>query len=203
MKAFILCLILSLPTFLNAQSASPTRILFADINGDGIPDKLVVSSGTLVVYDATSAGVFNPTPTVLLYNVQDAAAGNFRGSGINDLAILSTQNVSSGGGNGSLFLLLNDGTGTFSNYSPISVSTLTAFDTSCRVAEGDFSGNLHVDLAVICPAQGLSINVGVNDGVGNFHFIAVNTQTVAPQMQSMFQTLYDELKRALQGIAKP
>ena len=203
MKPLILILTLSLSTLLNAQSAPPTRILFADINGDGNPDKVVVAGGTLLIYNATAAGVFNPAAIVLLYNVQDAAVGNFRGSGINDLAVLSTQNVSSGGGTGSLFLLLNDGTGTFSNYSPISVTTLTAFDTSCRLAKGDFSGRLQVDLAVICPAQGLSINVGVNDGVGNFHFIAVNTQTVAPQMQSMFQTLYDQLKSALQGIAKP
>ena len=103
---------------------------------------------------------------------------------------MSTQNVSSGGANGSVILLLNDGTGMCSNYSPISVSTLPVFDASCRVAKGDFSGRLQVT-AVLCPAQGLSIHAGVNDGdgVGDFYFLAENTQAVARQMQSMFQTL--------------
>lgn len=180
--------------FITAQTieypAAPPRVLLADINGDGIADRITVRGGSLSIALATAPGTY-AAPVVVLTTVQDAAVGSFRANGINDIAILSETTAGNGA---AVYMLTNDGTGTFTQSAAMSTGTVT-LDRTCRIASGTFTERQTLDLAVVCP-DAPAVAIGANDGTGNFQFIPVTVQTLAPKMQTLFQQLYDTLQGA-------
>jgi hypothetical protein len=160
----------------------------ADINGDGIPDRIVVQAGNLAVYVATSLGVYSTSPVILATSVQGAAVGTFRGVSINDIAILSTS--------GQVYMLVNNGTGVFTPSAAFDTAGATITST-CQLASGNFFNRTSLDLAVVCPSQPPTVVLGLNDGTGNFQFTAINQQTLAPKMQNFLQNIYGILQGAL------
>ena len=167
-----------------------TRTLIADINNDGYLDKLEIKDGILSVYYGQPEGGYQKRGAILLRNVQDAAVGNFRGGASQDIAVLFNNiNLRQT----ALNLYINE-SGRFPAFEAIPVNTLDEFDSSCRLYSGMFSGTNHMDLAVVCPSQGMDLHVGTNNGDGTFRFHIFTTRDAQARVDQIVQQMLDTLR---------
>jgi len=155
--------------------ASPNSIVAADFNGDGAPD-LAVTAGSggscnpgvgvaSVMYSnaqflctqglLTCASNVTPVSFCAGKQPRSLAAGDFNGDSAVDLAVADL-------GDGSVSILLNDGTGAFKEPA---LNFLTHSAAPNALVVGDFNSDQVLDLAVLSPA-GVTIMPG--DGKGNF-----------------------------------
>jgi hypothetical protein len=149
-----------------------------------------VKDGVLTLYYALPGGGFQQPGLVLLNHVQDVAVGNFRGLAFQDLAVLFDNfNLRQTGLN-----LYANVRGKFPAFIAIPVPTLFAFDQSCRTYSGNFSSTRYMDIAVVCPSQGLDIHVGTNDGKGAFRFHITSTRDVQARVDQVVEQMLDSLR---------
>jgi hypothetical protein len=142
------------------QSPAPFTLGFpvavADLNGDGIPDLVLSTHAGISVALGNGDGTYQ-TPQVIGPVTGALIVGDFTGSGILDLAQVSTHG-------GSVSILPGNGDGTFQ--APIRAAV--GAEPRALVA-GDFNGNGLLDLAV---ANRNSLSVLFNDGNWPVHPVA-------------------------------
>ncbi|HEX8368889.1 MAG TPA: FG-GAP-like repeat-containing protein [Pyrinomonadaceae bacterium] len=155
--------------FSTGSNASPDSMVAADFNRDGKLDLMTtdglvclsgcVNSQTVAVFDGNGDGTFAaPRRIVVGTGMSKATVGEFNGDGIADVAITS-------GIGGRVFILLNNGDGTFRQMPD--VVTVAATDNT-DVAVGDFNSDSIQDLAVAADGESkVGIFLGRGDGTFN------------------------------------
>jgi hypothetical protein len=146
------------------------QIAIADLNGDGFGDVAAVVGGQLQLFAGDGKGNFSafPVQASMPAYVSAVAAGDFTGSGKNDLVVIGQVTISSPT---SLLLLVNQGNGQFGAPVAISSANLPALDNTCKVAGGVFThagSSSALDLALSCQSAPASIFIGANSDSGAF-----------------------------------
>lgn len=158
------------------ETQVPYSIAVADVNGDGKPDLVytMASLSTGTSTESTQYGVLlgNGDGTFHMPAYYDAGrplywivAGDFKGNGIQDLAITNAT-----GGN-TVDVFLGNGDGTFQT--PVDYA---AGSVPNAILTGDFNGDGKIDLAVANYGDG-TISVLLGSGDGTFQ-----TQLVSPSL---------------------
>ncbi len=155
-------------------------VAVGDFNGDGNLDLAVADSytGTVTLLKGDGAGNFTPFPGSPVavgsgpYSGPfSVAVGDFNGDGNLDLAVANF-------GDGTVAILLGDGTGEFSPAATPIVTVGSARNSEpFSIAVGDFTGDGVLDLAVANSNEG-TVSILVNDGAGNFSPAATPTVAV-------------------------
>nr|WP_262888665.1 FG-GAP-like repeat-containing protein [Hymenobacter sp. HDW8] len=135
-------------------------IVPADLNGDGNIDLLVacVGAGTSVSLGQGN-GRFLPYTTLATGHTESVAAGDIDGDG--DLDVIACSRLTN-----TVVIRLNDGTGTFSEGSSVSVG-----GSPVAVALGDLNGDSALDMVVAnyeLSAGRSTVSVLLNSGTGAF-----------------------------------
>lgn len=143
-----------------ATGISPTGIVSADFNGDGIPDLAIPSynASTITILLGNGDGTFttvSSSPTVGTSPTAIVAA-DFNRDGRIDLAVAS-------GVTNSLTILLGNGNGTFT---PALQSPATG-SYPAAIAVGDFNGDGLLDLAVVNSSDN-TVTILLGNGNGSF-----------------------------------
>lgn len=157
----------------NTGGTSPSSITSADFNGDGLIDLAVVDIGSndVSILVNNGSGVFSVSQTIPFNTLfpgsllGQIAAADFNGDGFIDLAVTDQTP------NDRVFILLNNGDGTFAAPVAYSTGVFPAVSQSFAIATGDFDGVNGVDLAIANVGQitGTSfITVLLNNGSGVF-----------------------------------
>ncbi len=160
------------------ETPTPTAVVVADFNGDGIPDLAVARSsffGSEVdVYAGKAGGGFNSTPDAILplATGDDATGaliafsptGALAATGFADLAVADPTN-------GHIDVFVNNGTTGAPSFAP-AVSYVSGATTPVGLAAGDFNNDGNTDLAVVDSA---SANVDFLPGNGDGTFGAATT----------------------------
>jgi len=151
------------PTFI--VNGNPYSMAVGDFNGDGKLDLAVANfSGnvaSIFLGDGTGNFARGATPPTGV-DPMSVAAGDFNGDGILDLVVANQcGNNSICGGQGSVSILLGDGTGNFASTSLPPSSCYLA-----EVAVGDFNGDGYLDFVLGC--EGDTAMVMLGDGKGSF-----------------------------------
>ena len=138
-----------------ATGVGPTRLVVADLNGDGKPDIATTNAdGTVSILLGDGAGSFVAQPAVTVgASPQGIAVGDFNRDGKLDLAVANS-------GGSTVSVLLGSGTGAFST------TDVTVGAAPEAVAVGDFNRDGKLDL-VVGTASG-SVSVLLGDGAGGF-----------------------------------
>ena len=126
------------------SGGGPAQIAQADFNGDGKTDLAVTIGSGVVILTGNGDGTFQSAGAnivTLQFSPTSIAAGDFNGDGSTDIAI-GYFNSSSGG---TVNILFNNGNGTFTAGTPVSVGGLVNI-TSLTAA--DFNGDGILDLGV-------------------------------------------------------
>jgi hypothetical protein len=125
------------------SAATPTAVRIADINGDGIPDLIVVNSGsdTVNVFDGLATGGFAASPSESLTLPSGATAQALVVADLNqdnspDIAVADK-------GTNDVTVFLNQGDGTFG-----AGLQYAAAKQPVDLVAGDFNQDGHIDLAV-------------------------------------------------------
>ncbi|MGO8734397.1 MAG: FG-GAP-like repeat-containing protein [Terriglobia bacterium] len=143
---------------------SPTSLAVADFNGDGKLDLAVTSnwSDTVTILLGNGDGTFTAVPSTPPTGRAPnwVAVGDFNGAGKLDLAVANECASYANCANGSVSILLGDGTGNFTLYSSIATGM-----GSTSVAVGDVNGDGKLDLAVTNKlSDTVTILLGNGDG---------------------------------------
>jgi len=164
-------------TFLSGQnfpaSQSNTSVYIAvegDLNGDGKPDLITVTSGTsdttsISILLGNGDGTFQPPATIITGGIYYAtlAVGDFNGDGHLDFAALWTTYLNK------FSVFLGNGDGTFQN--PITTTLQNPPTLEGGLAAADFNGDGKADLVLsgTAPQQGSSaVLVLTSNGDGTF-----------------------------------
>jgi len=162
-----------------AGAADNTSIAVGDFNGDGKLDLAFVNecydntsctNGTVSILLGDGTGNFTMASYQLVGLRPTAlAVGDFNEDGKLDVAVVNCGEFCfQGGGNGSVSVLLGDGTGNLT----LASSPATGIEP-VSVAVGDFNGDGRLDLAVVnkqdieCCYSG-TVSILLGDGTGNF-----------------------------------
>jgi hypothetical protein len=146
---------------LYATDSNPDSLLTVDLNGDGIPDAVVVDSGNsnVGVRLGLGDGLFGPlTRLTVCSGPSQAVAADFNGDGKIDLAVACS-------GSNKVSVMLGNGDGTF--------QTATSFSTSVNEPEpgamvtADFNGDGKADLAVVSTQLNV-VGIFFGNGDGTF-----------------------------------
>jgi len=126
-----------------SQSGQASQTVFpSDLNGDGIPDLVDLSSGSVAVtLHSASGGVQSVKRYPAGPNPYFGLAADFNGDGKPDLLISNNGN-SPGSGSG-VSILINNGDGTFQ-----AAKNTTINGSPWAIAAGDFNGDGKMDVAV-------------------------------------------------------
>ncbi len=159
---------------------TPTAVVVADFNGDGIPDLAVANNNTagggseVDIYAGKAGGGFNATPDASLpLALVDTATGALiafnplgavSATGFADLAVADPTN-------GHIDIFVNNGTTGVPSFAP-AVSYVSGATTPVGLAAGDFNNDGNTDLAVV---DGASANVDFLPGNGDGTFGAKTT----------------------------
>jgi len=151
----------------------PVSLVVADFNNDGILDLATANSSddTVSVLLGNGAGGFVPAPDspITVGGQPDAvSAADLNLDGNVDLAVAN-------GGDGTVTVLLGNGTGAFAAGNPISVGTAPA-----SVAVADFNGDGKPDLAVANSGDN-TVSILLGDGSGAFAPVSTTPLTVGKQ----------------------
>jgi hypothetical protein len=156
---------LQVPTNISlGSSPTPVAVTTGDLNGDGIPDLVVVNHNTnqISVLLATGVGTYG-SPTT--YNVGTSpvavALGDLLGNGVNDIVVANQ-------GSNTVTVLWNNGSGAFTTS-----TTLNVGNTPTGVAVGDFNRDGLGDIAV-------SHNGGTASTSGVTILLNLGSKTFAP-----------------------
>ncbi|HLK48160.1 MAG TPA: FG-GAP-like repeat-containing protein [Bryobacteraceae bacterium] len=134
-------------------------LIAADFNGDGIPDTVVLNSGSATVTLLNADGTVKSTSTLSVANSSPyGLAADFNGDGYQDLAIT---NNPQGSPTGSISIFLGKGDGTFQAPKQFPVAGYPF-----SIAAADFNGDGYLDVAVTDDVLGL-VWVLSGDGHGN------------------------------------
>jgi uncharacterized protein (DUF2141 family) len=153
-----------------AEGNETMQTVFADFNGDGIPD-MVVDDGLLNVWLGKGDGTFLvPTAQYIVDSgpFQDLAVYDFNGDGKLDVAQL-------GGDYKQLSFFSGNGDGTLHGATVVTSTTdsvpSATLDTPGTVADVNGDGNSDVVLLdYFDPSGKLAIDIGLSDGKGNFTY---------------------------------
>ena len=144
---------------------SPTYLVVADFNHDGVPDLIateVVPQNPTGYYNltillaGTGDGTFEQQEVLPAIYPVSAVAADFNGDGYDDLAVAELLN-------NTVLVFLNSEIG-FLSSSPISIP---AGSSPQSIAAGDFNGDGKLDLAV-ADSDSNSVAILLGDGAGNF-----------------------------------
>jgi hypothetical protein len=158
-------------THLPPGMANSTKADFGDIDGDGDldaivanlgPEQLLINDGDGVFLDGSSR--LPPPPGFLQDITADARLSDVDGDGDLDI-LLSNENPfnPSPTGGGQNRLLINDGTGTFSDQTTARLPSAT--DQTGAMLPGDIDGDGDLDVVVLNRGQDVVL---INDGLGFF-----------------------------------
>ena len=146
------------------------RFVFADFNGDGVPDTAALGPSGMLVLLYNADGSTLSTKTYPLPNPGvSIVAADFNGDGVFDLALI--QNGSSGPGN--ILIMLGKGDGTFGAATPIPAGQFPFY-----LVAADVNGDGIPDLAVTMPPSSGVGSVGVLIGKGDGSFAPIVTYPV-------------------------
>ncbi|WP_261376037.1 FG-GAP-like repeat-containing protein [Brevibacillus brevis] len=157
----------------NTGGTSPSSITSADFNGDDLIDLAVVDIGSndVSILLNNGSGVFSVSQTIpfsILFPgsvLGQIVAADFNEDGSIDLAVTDQSS------NNRVFILFNNGDGTFASPVAYSTGVFPAVSESFAIAVGDFDGVNGLDLAIANRGQlaGTSfITVLLNNGSGVF-----------------------------------
>ena len=152
-----------------ASGRIPSKVMVADVNGDGIPDLIVANLGdsTVSVLNGNGKGSYTVAPGSP-YSVSgtptSVVAGDFNNDSHPDFAVTSATT-------GNVVLFLNRGDGTFTMGATVAVG-----NGPQSIVTGDFNFDGNADLAV---ANTYSSNVSVLLGDGAGHFTAASGSPIA------------------------
>ena len=148
--------------------SAPNAIAVGDFNGDGIADLAVTNQGsnTVSILLGSGNGLFTAVgnPVSVGYNSSAIVVGDFNGDGIADLAVTNTYVPGSTTGNGTVTILLGNGSGAFT-VAPN--SPLTVGSDPDAVVVGDFNGDGVPDLAVANQGNN-TVSILLGSGTGTF-----------------------------------
>ena len=134
-------------------------VMFADLNGDGIPDMIVADSGggtiagSVAVWLGAADGTFHsPSNYAVHQGPVSVAAADFNHDGKLDLAVANNRS-------GDVSILIGKGDGTF-----VTARNYLATNHPGSVAAADFNGDGKLDLAVADNLGALVVLAGDGDG---------------------------------------
>jgi hypothetical protein len=152
---------------------SPTMVRIGDLNGDANPDLAVTNQGsdTVSILFGNGAGSFGPASSYFVgHEPISLTIGDLNGDANPDLAVTNFGYIQGRGPPGDVWILLNNGAGSFGPATSFAVGT-----RPFSVAIGNLNGDANPDLALTTASSG-DVSILLGTGAGTFgaatHFTA-------------------------------